>query len=234
MNFTIYAIDTNNNVRQNSTLLVVTDNEFTSLVNATSRTILGYGSGNLSDNVRYNATIGAIQSNKDAAGITLNGTYQSQVFDLGTTQSFKNISWTAGAYYGEEIGVPYLENKKELKYDSAHISQELDFNSNLNSSIVHLFVISDEQGISNFSAGYENIIKPLSLVEEAISIQSMRMSFSLTTVAMPLIKLAALIPTSLSPVSLEATDATSTIATFGMVSSASPLLTQSIMEEATL
>ena len=34
----------------------------------------------------------------------LNGTYLSEVFDAGTTQQWLNISWTAGAYYGGEIG----------------------------------------------------------------------------------------------------------------------------------
>ncbi|MBI2557706.1 hypothetical protein HYW20_00115 [Candidatus Woesearchaeota archaeon] len=135
-NFTLYVTDTSNNVRQNSTLLVVIDNEFTSLVNTTTRTIFGYGSGNLSDNVRYNATIGAIHTNKDATGITLEGAYYGE--ELGRTFGdsnnppvsngiFPNVSInTSGLvglwYFNNESG--YGENNSLVRDFSLDVNSE--------------------------------------------------------------------------------------------------------------
>ncbi|MBI2557703.1 hypothetical protein HYW20_00100 [Candidatus Woesearchaeota archaeon] len=93
------------------------DFNFTKLVNTTDRVEVPFNNGNFS-NTRFNYSIGAIQSNKDSTGITLNGTYQSQVFDLGTTQQFYNISWTEGAYYGEEIGRCVAEDSLITVVDS--------------------------------------------------------------------------------------------------------------------
>ena len=112
----------------------------TMLVNTTDRLNFSYVDGNFS-NTRYNSSIGAIQTNKDATGITLNGTFQSQVFDLGTTQSFKNISWTEGAAYGEEIG--------RYQYDSNNppTSNGIFPNISINTSgLVGLWYFNNESG----------------------------------------------------------------------------------------
>ncbi|MEK6984155.1 MAG: LamG-like jellyroll fold domain-containing protein, partial [Nanoarchaeota archaeon] len=71
---------------------------FTSLVNTTTRT--QYDTlQDIFNNTLINSTINAVMLTASS-----NGSFLSRIFDLGTTQSFKNISWTEGAYYGEEIG----------------------------------------------------------------------------------------------------------------------------------
>ncbi|MEK6984156.1 MAG: LamG-like jellyroll fold domain-containing protein [Nanoarchaeota archaeon] len=100
LNFTMYATDTSNNVKQNSTLVSVAERfNFTILVNATARELFFYDRGTLNSTV-FNSSIGAIQLNTNGN----NGTFLSQVFDIGSAQEWNNISWTTGAHYGSEIG----------------------------------------------------------------------------------------------------------------------------------
>lgn len=72
---------------------------FTKLINSTAKTEFNLDDGIL-NNTYFNESIGAIQTKK----FIINGTYLSQVFDAGTVQSWKNISWLEGALYGSEIG----------------------------------------------------------------------------------------------------------------------------------
>lgn len=50
-------------------------------------------------NTTYDIGTSTVKLSSNKSGI-----YLSPIFDLGTSQSWKNISWTPGAYYGVEIG----------------------------------------------------------------------------------------------------------------------------------
>ena len=109
------------------------DRTFTSLVNTTNRTLFGFINGTL-NNIYYNNTIDAVRliyNNKT------NGTYTSQVFDLGTTQIFNNISWTQGAPYGIELG-------RSLNDSVTASNQSQDFGFINTSGLVVLFHFNNE------------------------------------------------------------------------------------------